>query len=122
MVLVHLWQRIPGKRERENWMLAQLQAFLGNALGGKSKGGTKTPEWKLFKPQDFLPAWATSEDTRATAQLLEPEHCLLISDALIAGHFRGASWAVQLLDQQDRLDRIHAVADRMRELETDTPD
>ncbi len=122
MVLVHLWQRIPVKRERESWMLAQLQAFIGNALGGKSKRGEKKPEGMMFKPPDFLPAWATSDATRAQAQLLDPVHCLLISDALIAGHFRGASWAVQLLDQQDSLDRIHAVAERMRELETDTPD
>lgn len=120
MVTAFLFQRIPGIHLKRAWPFAQLQAFIGNALGGKgSGGGAKTPEWKQFKAQEFLPWFAMTDDIREQQQLLAPHHCLLISDALLDRKFRHASWVIQVLGKEDNLDRIHAVAEEVRRLETD---
>ncbi|MBZ9753009.1 hypothetical protein K7W42_19405 [Deinococcus sp. HMF7604] len=121
LVLAFLFSRVPGIHLKRAWPFAQLQAFIGNALGGKGGDGKKTPDWKLFKTPELLPWFAQTEELRAQGQLLSPPHCLLISDALEQGQLREASWVVQLLTSEDNLDRIHAVAEQMRRLETDEP-
>lgn len=121
LTVAFLFRRIPGIHLKRAWPFAQLQAFVGNALGGKSSGGKKAPDWKTFRPTEFLPWYAVTEDLREQQQILAPHHCLLLSDALTQGKLRGASWALQVLASEDNLDRIHRVADELRQLETDEP-
>jgi hypothetical protein len=47
---------------RRDYMLAQLTAFVGNAMGGKGDGtGKKVDAAKLYSVTDFLPPWSRPE-------------------------------------------------------------
>lgn len=116
LVTAFLFQRIPGIHLKRAWPSAQLQAFVGNAMGGKSKGGGKTPEWKIFTPQELLPWFAQTEELRTQQFRLEPHHCALVVGALEDGHLRNASWVVQLLEAEDNLERIQKVGEEYRRL------
>jgi hypothetical protein len=114
LVLAHLYGRIPEIHMKRAWPMAQLEAFLGNALGGKSKGKSEMPEWKIIRPEERLP-WFARPAGLGHDDLMEPHHCLLLIEALEAGELRQASWVLQLIESEDSLERIRSVAEQYRE-------
>lgn len=90
--------------------------MLGNVNGGKAKGGSKTPDWKVFRAMEFIPGYARLPGMDADV-LLEPHHCAALADALEAGHLKNASWVIQMVTVDDTMERIHTVAEEYRKLE-----
>ena len=109
-MLAFLFWRIPMIHLKRAWPLAQIQAFVGNALGGKSSGGKSLPSWKVFQPQEFLPGYARPEGFEME-ELMPPHICALLESALEAGLLKGASWVVQMVDLHDSLDRVLKVGE-----------
>ncbi|UQN10364.1 hypothetical protein [Deinococcus sp. QL22] len=120
LVLAVLFGRIPGIHYKRAWPVAQLTAMLGNVNGGKSKGGGNTPDWKLFKGSEFLPAYARTPDLDGP-QLLAPHHCAALAEALENKHLAHASWVVQLVAADDSLERIFTVAEQYLALDAGAP-
>ena len=109
-MLVYLFSRIPAIHLKRAWPLAQLQAFMGNALGGRERGGKKLPSWKTFVTPDFLPFFARPEGFEVQ-NLLPPHICSLIMQALDSGELSGASWVVHAIELDDSIERVQQVAD-----------
>ena len=116
--LAFLHQRIRGIWYRRVWPYAQLQAFIGNAVGGKSKGKSKTPAWKVFHGQELLPGYAMTDEVRESMPpQLPPQTCWAFIQAQEAGHLRDASWVLQLTLEGDRMERIEALAEAWEEFQ-----
>lgn len=90
--------------------MAQIQAFIGNALGGKSHGGKALPAHKRFTPVDFLPHFARPEGFE-DEPLLPPHVCWMFLEAADNGGLSRASWVVQAILLSDDLERITKVAE-----------
>jgi len=110
LVLAALFQRIPRIHLYRAWPLMQLQAFIGNALGGKQKGGEKLAKNKVYSPLDFVPPLARTPDL-IPAPPLAPQHCSVLIQALESGQLKNASWVIQAVELEDDLDRVREVAE-----------
>lgn len=110
LVLAALFGRIPKIHLHRAWPLMQLQAFIGNALGGKQKGGEKLATNKVFSPLEFAPPMAQVPGLLPAPPLSAPQ-CAVLIQALEAGQLRGASWVIQAVELEDDLDRIRDVAE-----------
>lgn len=117
MVVARLYMEIPDIHLKRAWPLMQLQAFVGNSLGGKGKGDGEKPDPKsLWRPEEFTPpaAYGAADLPRP---LLEPQHCWALQQAIEAGHLgQGASWVVQMVEIEDSLSRVTQVAEGYGEL------
>jgi hypothetical protein len=60
-MVLNLLNNIPELEFRRAFPLAQLTAFVGNAMGGKGDGSKAVDKTKLFSPMDFLPEYARPE-------------------------------------------------------------
>lgn len=112
MVVARLYMEIPDIHLKRAWPFMQLQAFIGNSLGGKSKKGGKAPDPStLWQPPEFTPPAALGA-ADLPRPMLEPQHCWAFQQALEAGHLgKGASWVVQMVEIEDSLSRIAQVAE-----------
>ncbi|WP_295818026.1 hypothetical protein [uncultured Deinococcus sp.] len=117
LVLAFLTSRIPEIHLRRAWPMAQLQAFIGNALGGKASRGKKVDDSRSFKPQDFMPFYARPAWLAEMDDQIEPHHCVLIAEALENGDLRKCSWVLHLIDAYDSLERVREVGERILEQE-----
>ena len=118
LVLSSLYLRIPGIHFKAVWASAQMMAFYGNSQGGKNKDGKKIDASKMFAWREFMPDWAVPERLREELGehlMLAPHHCLAFSQALEDGDLENASWVLQVVNVHDRTERIHEMADRVRE-------
>lgn len=115
LVLAFLFIRIPAIHLKRSWPMAQLQAFIGNALGGKDRSGKALPAWKSFAATDFLPFFARPEGFEIQ-NLLPPHICSLIIAALDEGDLSGASWVIQAIELDDSIDRVQKVAEEFDRL------
>ncbi|GAA5513649.1 hypothetical protein Dcar01_02393 [Deinococcus carri] len=110
MVIARLYMEIPDIHLKRAWPFMQLQAFVGNALGGKGKGGEKPDPKSVFSPPEFAPWYARGADAIPEPPL-QPQHCWALVEAIEAGHLKGASWCVQMVEIEDDLERVRAVAE-----------
>lgn len=120
LVLLFLFMRIPEIHMRAAWPVAQLMAFVGNALGGKGGGGKRLDKDKRFSAPEMLPWFALTPELRELLRpdlLLEPTHCLALVQALEGGDLKGASWVLQVIELEDDMERIREVAEKYGELE-----
>jgi len=120
LVLSALYLRIPDIHFKAVWPTAQMVAFYGNSMGGKSTDGKKMDASKVFKWREFMPEWAIPEKLQkkqaAEPMLLAPHNCWAFSEALEQGDLLNASWVLQVVNAVDSTDRIHEIADRYREM------
>lgn len=108
LVLAALFAEIPDIHLKKAWPSMQLAALVGNAMGGKSKGGDPPDPDTVFKPEEFAPPWAAQGEPPP----LEPQHCWALTQALNSGELeRGASWVLQLVELADSIRRVAEVAE-----------
>lgn len=121
LVLTRLYLRIPDIQIKRAWPLIQLQAFIGNALGGKSRGGEEAPDpSSVWSASELAPHFLPRGLSDAPEPALEPQHCYAFAFALEGGLLEGASWVLQMLAANDDLARVTQVGHRYAELVTDS--
>lgn len=106
LVISLLFTRIPGINHARAWPFIQLQAFVGNALGGKGKGGEAPDPGTVWTP-DELAAGFQPRPLDSVKPFFEPQHCYALDRAIEAGHL--PSWCIQFLSREDSLERVRQV-------------
>ena len=117
MVVARLYLEIPDIHLKRAWPTMQLQAMVGNALGGKGDGSERMDPAKAWRPEEFTPPFARGAEG-LPQPALEPQHCWAFQQALETGQLEGASWVVHLLAQADDLERVRLVGEGYGELLT----
>jgi hypothetical protein len=78
---------------RRHYPMAQLQAMVLNALGGKGDG-KGLPDHKRFEPEELLPSYARP-DALIRDLPLSPAQCAAVMEGVAAREI--PSWVVQIL-------------------------
>lgn len=85
----------------KTYPIAQMLAFVGNALGGKGKGGPPVSQDKVFTPIEMLPWYAQTNELRLSLKyggtFFTPKQAKLLGRAIHAKEL--PSWALGLIDQ-----------------------
>lgn len=108
LVISLLFMRIPGIQHRLAWPFIQLMAFVGNALGGKGKGGEAPDAGSVWTAAELAPGFQPQPLSGMTPAF-EPQHCYALDRAIEAGLL--PSWCIQAIEREDNLQRVRQVGE-----------
>lgn len=114
MPILTFWDYLEGVTDeafRNSWMFAQLQAFIGNALGGKGNKKDSLSKNKAFTPLEFIPPWARPAHLRENP-VIPSLLCVAVVEALEAKQI--PSWVLQGLSAIQPTDRTFEIAEAVR--------